>query len=412
MSHMSRRIVQGVIASLTLAAILVAVAVSTSRAAKAVIPDPYSHYLSAVNVSESGSNVVLWANAIPNHGSPYFYMTDPLWEPYNGDNPDFMLNPNHIGTQSLQFTIPADPQEATVHPATPLGPIGLAINGVPFFNQYAGPNEQPLTNEINSFDQYLGHPQQTDMYHYHTLPTALLAQHGSDALLGFLLDGFPVYGPVEDGVTLTSADLDQYHGHFGATADYPEGIYHYHITADAPYINGDGFYGTPGTVVINAPTPAPTATPTPTPLPTPTPTPTPAPTPSPTPGAIDSDGDTVPDSSDTDDDGDGFSDVAEAWIGTASLVPCGSGGWPADIVSAGGSANRITLQDLTSFIFPAPSKLGTMPGDAGWNQRYDLVPDGTIALNDLTSILFGPASTPPMLGGAKAFNGPDCPWPP
>ena len=48
--------------------------------------------------------------------------------------------------------------------------------------------------------------------------------------------------------TLTSSDLDAYHGHFGVTADYPNGIYHYHITADAPYLNGDGFYGTAGTV--------------------------------------------------------------------------------------------------------------------------------------------------------------------
>jgi hypothetical protein len=47
---------------------------------------------------------------------------------------------------------------------------------------------------------------------------------------------------------LTTAGLDAYHGHFHATADYPNGIYHYHITADAPYINGSGFYVTPGTV--------------------------------------------------------------------------------------------------------------------------------------------------------------------
>jgi hypothetical protein len=67
-------------------------------------------------------------------------------------------------------------------------------------------------------------------------------------LIGFLLDGFPVYGALESGKTLVSADLDTYHGHTGVTADYPNGIYHYHITADAPYINGTGFYGTKGSV--------------------------------------------------------------------------------------------------------------------------------------------------------------------
>jgi len=42
--------------------------------------------------------------------------------------------------------------------------------------------------------------------------------------------------------------LDAYHGHTSVTADYPNGIYHYHITSTDPYINGSGFYGTAGTV--------------------------------------------------------------------------------------------------------------------------------------------------------------------
>jgi hypothetical protein len=55
-----------------------------------------------------------------------------------------------------------------------------------------------LTNEINSFDQYNGHPQMQGGYHYHIEPTYLTAQNGKHVLLGFLLDGFPVYGPLEN----------------------------------------------------------------------------------------------------------------------------------------------------------------------------------------------------------------------
>jgi hypothetical protein len=207
------------------------------------LPAGYGHFTSAVNVFADGGNVVIQANAVPDHKSPYFPTNDPRYEAYNGSNPDFVQNPNHIQTQTIEFRIPASPQEAATHQATPLGPIGVAVNGVPLFNQYAGPN-QPLTTEINSFDQYDGHPQQTGIYHYHVEPYALTAVNGKDSLIGYLLDGFPVYGPVENGITLTSADLDQYHGHFGPTADYPQGIYHHHITADAPYIAGVGFYGT------------------------------------------------------------------------------------------------------------------------------------------------------------------------
>ncbi len=68
------------------------------------------------------------------------------------------------------------------------------------------------------------------------------------SLLGFLLDGFPVYGPEENGAAIDNSKLDPYHGHTAVTTDYPNGIYHYHITSTDPYINGSGYYGTPGTV--------------------------------------------------------------------------------------------------------------------------------------------------------------------
>ena len=78
--------------------------------------------------------------------------------------------------------------------------------------------------------------------------------------MGFLKDGFPVYGPYENGVKITAADLDVYHGHTSTTEDYPNTkIYHYHVVSSnsslpdslekaAPYINGGSYYGTPGTV--------------------------------------------------------------------------------------------------------------------------------------------------------------------
>lgn len=227
------------------------------------LPPGYEGF-SGVKLWADGANAIVVAqtSAVPNHKSPYFCMNDPRYEAYNGSNPNYAQNPNHIATQTIEFHIPLNPVAATNHQATPLGPIGVALNGVPLFNQYAGPN-QPLTNEINSFDQYNGHPQQTSVYHYHVEPLALTVQYGEDALLGFLLDGFPVYGPMENGQPVTNANLDQYHGHYHATAGYPSGIYHYHITAAAPYINGSGFYGTPGTVVYTfSSTPTPTVTPT------------------------------------------------------------------------------------------------------------------------------------------------------
>ena len=159
----------------------------------------------------------------------------------------FHRAPGEIIAQSLTFKIPINPTQATTHQTTHGGPIGISLNGVPFYNQYNGQN-QPLTSEISSFDQWKGHPQMTGQYHYHAEPTYLTSTNSDSTLLGFLLDGFPVYGPKENGQTITNANLDSYHGHFSVTADYPNGIYHYHVTAEAPYINGSGYYGTPGTV--------------------------------------------------------------------------------------------------------------------------------------------------------------------
>lgn len=215
------------------------------------VPTVYEKIYGANDIYVDGDYIVIKTDGLPDHKSPYYIDTEwesEKYEAYNGSNSQFNLNPNRISLFSYTFRIPINPTEASNHSATSLGAMGVSLNGVPFYNQYAGPNNQPLTDEIDSFDQYEGHPQQQGAYHYHLEPVYLTSQQGSDALLGFLLDGFPVYGPMENGVAITNNDLDEYHGHIHATTDYPDGIYHYHITAEDPYINGSGYYGTAGTV--------------------------------------------------------------------------------------------------------------------------------------------------------------------
>lgn len=215
------------------------------------IPDVYKKIYGASSMTSDGTYLTIKSNGQPDHKSVYFPTTNSLYENFTGTTfggNTFKKNPNSISSQSLTFKIPLNPVEASSHAATPLGPIGIALNGVPLFNQYAGPS-QPLTSEVVSFDQYWGHPQQTGQYHYHVEPLYLTTVKASkSALVGFLLDGFPVYGPEENGATVTNSMLDAYHGHLTTTADYPTGIYHYHITDTDPYINGNGFYGTAGTV--------------------------------------------------------------------------------------------------------------------------------------------------------------------
>ncbi|MCI5057711.1 MAG: YHYH protein, partial [Flavobacteriales bacterium] len=182
----------------------------------------------------------------PDHKSMYYPQGHALYENYSEpNNPDFNKNPGEIEAQNFVFKIPRFPEEASSKSATTYGAIGVAVNGVVFFNQVAAPGDDIL-EELNTFDQYEGHPAMTT-YHYHIEPTWLTQTVGNDAFMGFLLDGFPVYGPYENGVKLTNDDLDDDHGHTHATEDFPDGIYHYHFTDDLPWINGGNYHGTPGT---------------------------------------------------------------------------------------------------------------------------------------------------------------------
>jgi hypothetical protein len=214
--------------------------------ASATVPDVYKKIYGATSITSDGTYITIKSKGLPDHTSPYYATSNSLYENYSGTT--FSKNPNSISEKTYSFKIPLDPKVAASHQATPLGPIGVALNGVPFFNQYAGPN-QPLTNEIVSFDKYWGHPAPGNMYHYHVEPLFLTTVKATkSALIGFLLDGFPVYGPLEFGVLVEESKLDIYHGHTNPTTEYPNGIYHYHVTSKDPYINGNGFYGTPGTI--------------------------------------------------------------------------------------------------------------------------------------------------------------------
>ncbi len=217
------------------------------------VSDVYKKIYGASSITTDGTFITIKSKGIPDHKSIYYAAANSLYEIFVGTTFGgnvFKKNPNSIVEQSFTFKIPINPTVATNHAATPLGPIGVALNGVPLYNQYAGPNNQALTGEIASFDQFYGHPQQSGQYHYHVEPIYLTTVKSTKSgLMGFLLDGFPVYGPLEEnGKTVANSELDVYHGHTHATIDFPKGIYHYHFTADAPYLNGNGYYGTAGTV--------------------------------------------------------------------------------------------------------------------------------------------------------------------
>lgn len=52
-----------------------------------------------------------------------------------------------------------------------MGPVGVACNGVPLFNQWAFPDGATDAMDIEAFDTCCGHPSPGNVYHYHVRQT-------------------------------------------------------------------------------------------------------------------------------------------------------------------------------------------------------------------------------------------------
>ncbi len=185
------------------------------------------------------------------------------------------VTPNPLRAQEHRWEIPRSPVLAQEKVEIPLlGVVGFAINGLPLY----GPNEgerpdpfgDPVFNDILDWCQ--GHTAQRGDYHYHALLVECFflefEEQDASPILGFALDGFPIYGPrgcldeactevvtfqssweligdpstyVWDANTCTREScreaqgefLDQCNGRIG-----PDGTYRYHVTSTFPYILG------------------------------------------------------------------------------------------------------------------------------------------------------------------------------
>lgn len=180
----------------------------------------------AAKVSFEGDSMVITSNGIPNHTTAQYPNAS---------------NPNSIREQNLRFYIPLKPRRAASPSPTPFGPIGVALNGIPFYNQYTREGNDAVRTEV--FDSCCGHPDQRGLYHYHKFPVCVRSPFKEEAgkhspLVGFMFDGYAIYGPNgEHGKPPT--DLDDCNGHTDSVRGY-----HYHATEAYPYLVG-AYRGTP-----------------------------------------------------------------------------------------------------------------------------------------------------------------------
>lgn len=253
-------------------------------------PGDFGNILNEVEIYScptSGKRVII-ANGIPDHDVT-------------------LANPNVPCAFNRVFVMPLNPSVSSSKYDIPVrGMIAVATNGVPTFGpqEVDGENALDPTGTVKDAGFWYGHPSIQKAWHFHS-PHMGEETIASDKLLGYALDGFPIYGPLDSSAPFEG--LDECNGR------YVDGSYRYHVVeytnidANSDYCVSEGskpeinwryivgcYSGNPDNTSIEDSTSydlpndcvkedgSPTAAPTPAPTPTSPSAPTAAPTNAPT----------------------------------------------------------------------------------------------------------------------------------
>lgn len=184
---------------------------------------------------DGNGNRIITGNALPSTPTGIFPI-NPGTAAYVYDR-----NPSHIEPHSVNYVFPAIPQVAQRPGCVPYGPSGISLTGNAIYHGASTLGSDAAAYEM--LDTCGGQSDGTFTYHTHFITPCLLevldtAGPGHSSLMGYMLDGFGIYGPRgETGNILTYADLDPCHGHTHSILWDGQllNLYHYHWTYDFPY---------------------------------------------------------------------------------------------------------------------------------------------------------------------------------
>lgn len=202
------------------------------------------HIEDNLTIQVVGEDLVLTSRGIPNHPTATFPDVERVLDG----------NPNPVQEKRSTFHLPLKPRQnasaiamkdgANTNQALPPGPIGVANNGIVFFN----PFDHILDGDaVWRLDRCCGHPSPRAQYHYHKYPVCLKTPWADEGeahspVIGFAFDGFPVCGPYEAKGVLAKNSKSNPLNAFNLHEDSARGP-HYHVTpGQFPHIIG-GFWG-------------------------------------------------------------------------------------------------------------------------------------------------------------------------
>jgi hypothetical protein len=219
------------------------------------VADFIAKTFTCVTVTVSGTNYVFKTSSVPTYKSYYWGSTSSGYESslYSTSN---YGNPNLIIAQSYTITVPIK-NTTTTAPAAAMGPIGVATNGIVFYNDVAGPGDS-LSNEYYTFDTAQGHPTSTGSYHYHVEPPKIT--NSDNVLVGIAMDCYLIFGKLHDTTTSNTTSFSlaatgsttkcnsnpttlptswAYKSNYETNTSHTAGTneYHYHVN------NSTGLYG-------------------------------------------------------------------------------------------------------------------------------------------------------------------------
>merc|ERR1711963_1238570 len=179
------------------------------------------------------------------------------------------FNPNTRCERWQYAVVPLNPTKASTYSESNMGSVGWVESGGVIYNHLSSPTGSLAAYyEIDTLDVCGGHSDQDSQYHYHLIPYCWNDSDDASAcqFLGYMLDGFPVYGRCNhEGEELVSCwnqisgtegsdeshfefDSDGYSAgtcHLDETNGYTfsDGSYGYVLT-DNIYQTPMGYYGT------------------------------------------------------------------------------------------------------------------------------------------------------------------------
>jgi hypothetical protein len=161
------------------------------------------------------------------------------------------FNPSYIQEMERTYRLPLVPvlnpqavamDDSDRNHALPMGPIGVAVNGVVFFN----PFDANMRDASSIMDFCCGHPAPNNQYHYHKYPICVNTPFadkgdGPSQVIGFAFDGLPIYGPYQSAGIMAKDSTTNPLNAFNACYDAVRG-WHYHVTPGKfPYLIGGYF---------------------------------------------------------------------------------------------------------------------------------------------------------------------------